>query len=91
MQKFQSHHSPETALLGVCNDLLLTFDSEASVVFTLLDLMTTFDTVAHGVSLSRLEQSVGVKGMTNILSPMCLVGVFLSKLENFFFPHRGSP
>uniref|UniRef100_A0A8C7WTF0 Reverse transcriptase domain-containing protein n=1 Tax=Oryzias sinensis TaxID=183150 RepID=A0A8C7WTF0_9TELE len=59
---FKSCHSTETALLRVSNDLLLAVDSGASTVVILLDLTAALDTVDHRVLLSRLEQSVGVKG-----------------------------
>uniref|UniRef100_A0A8C6UH90 Reverse transcriptase domain-containing protein n=1 Tax=Neogobius melanostomus TaxID=47308 RepID=A0A8C6UH90_9GOBI len=65
-EKFQSGfkpcHSTETALLRVFNDLFLTADSGGHSVLVLLDLTAAFDTVDHGILLSRLELSVGLKG-----------------------------
>uniref|UniRef100_A0A8C6TX04 Reverse transcriptase domain-containing protein n=1 Tax=Neogobius melanostomus TaxID=47308 RepID=A0A8C6TX04_9GOBI len=59
---FKSCHSTETALLRVFNDLFLTADSGGHSVLVLLDLTAAFDTVDHGILLSRLELSVGLKG-----------------------------
>ena len=60
---FRAAHSTETALLRVQNDLLLATDSGSSAILVLLDLSAAFDTVDHGLLLTRLEQVVGVKGM----------------------------
>lgn len=46
---------PETALLRVFNDLLITVDSGCSVVLVLLDLTAAFDTVDHNILLWRLK------------------------------------
>ena len=59
---FKPHHSTETALLRVFNDLILTVDSGDSAVLVLLDLTDAFDTVNPAILISRLENFVGIKG-----------------------------
>ena len=58
----KTHHSTETALLRFINNVLLTVDSENSVILVLLDLPAVFDTVNQYILLSRLEQCVNIKG-----------------------------
>ena len=57
-QRFQSahkaHHSIETALLTITNDILLPLDWRDNVFLLLLDLSAAFDTVNHSLLLSRL-------------------------------------
>lgn len=59
---FKKHHSTETALVKVFNDLLMTVDAGDSAVLVLLDLTAAFDTIDHTVMLSRLEEYVGIQG-----------------------------
>ena len=55
-------HSTESALLRVHNDVLRALDHGKCVMLVLLDLSAAFDTVDHGILLSRLSQCIGVQG-----------------------------
>lgn len=59
---FRPHHSTETALIKVVNDILLNTDSSKTSVLVLLDLSAAFDTVDHNLLLDRLEKWVGLSG-----------------------------
>lgn len=54
-------HSTESALLWVHYDVLCALDDERCVMLILLDLSAAFDTLEHGILLSRLSQCVGVQ------------------------------
>ena len=52
---YKKHHSCETALLRVQNDILKSIDDKQCVVLLLLDLSAAFDTVNHKILLHRLR------------------------------------
>ena len=61
------HHSTETALVKVTNDLLLASDSGLVSALVLLDLsaafyMILYDQAQHSTILQRLQRVRGIKG-----------------------------
>ncbi len=60
---FRVHHSTETALIKIINDIRFNSDSGKISVLVLLDLSAAFDTVDHNIHLERLENWVGLSGM----------------------------
>ena len=59
---YRRHHSTETALVKVANDILLNMNSQRVTLLVLLDLSAAFDTVDHGILLKLLSTSFGIRG-----------------------------
>ena len=60
---YRKHHSVETALVRVTNDILQALDSHKHVVVVLLDLSAAFDTLDHNVLLTRFKERYGINGI----------------------------
>ncbi len=60
---FLAHHSTETALIKIINEICFNSDSGKISVLVLLDLSAAFDIVDHNILLERLENWVGLSGM----------------------------
>ena len=50
---YRKHHSTETALLRVVNDIDQAIDNKCEAVLVLLDLSAAFDTIDHAILLDR--------------------------------------
>ena len=59
---YRKHHSTETALLRVVNDIHQAIDNKREAVLVLLDLSAAFDTIDHAILLDRLRDRYGFSG-----------------------------
>ena len=62
---YREHHSTETALLKVQNDILLSMDRQEVTLLVLIDLIAAFDTIERGIlleTLEKIEKNFGVIG-----------------------------
>jgi hypothetical protein len=59
---YKSHHSTETALIRVQNDILMAADDQKVGLLILLDLSAAFDTIDHDIMLSNLHDIYGIEG-----------------------------
>ena len=71
---YKKHHSTETALLYIQNDILNSIDQNKLVLLVLLDLSVAFDTIDHELLINRLSSRLGLSG--------CVLDWFRSYLKN---------
>ena len=60
--KYCAHHSAETALVRIHNDIAQSIDSRRSVLLVLLDLSAAFDAINHNTLLRRFFSGYGLSG-----------------------------
>ena len=59
---YREHHSCETALVRLTNDLLWSMEKQWVTALVAIDLSAAFDTVDHMVLLKVLQQNFGING-----------------------------
>ena len=57
---YRKHHSTESALLNIHNDILINMAKGSVTALTLLDLSAAFDTIYHTIILDRLTVYYGI-------------------------------
>ena len=60
---YKRNHSTETALLCVVNEIRTALDRRQGTVIAMIDLSAAFDTIDHGILLTRLQQRYGIDGL----------------------------
>ena len=58
---YREHHSTETAIVKIVNDMLRSLDDHLCVPLIMLDLSTAFDTIDHKLLLHRFETSFEIQ------------------------------
>ena len=59
---YRKHHSTETAIIRVYNDILHAIDGHQDVILVLLDLSAAFDTIDHQILIDRMHKRFGIDG-----------------------------
>ena len=62
----QKHHSTESALLKIHNDIIISMDKGEATALTLSDFPAAFDTIGHATLTDRLCERYGISGQAQI-------------------------
>lgn len=62
--EYRKNHSTETALVRVMNDILMKMNTQEVTLLVMLDLGAAFDAVNHNILLTRLNEELGICGLT---------------------------
>ena len=57
---YKAHHSPDTTLVKVFNDIMLNVDSGSCSLLILLDLSSAFDTIDYDLLCSVFEHHLSI-------------------------------
>ena len=63
---YRKHHSTESALLKVHNNIIISMDKGEVTALALLDLSAAFDTIDHATLTDRLSDWYGISGQAHI-------------------------
>ena len=93
---YKKHHSTQTALLKVKNEILMNTNAQAVTLLVLLDCSAAFDTVQHDILLERLSSTIGVAGralswLTSYLTDRSQRVAVNGGLSDNFPPKQGVP
>ena len=83
---YRKHHSTETALLRVMNDVLRTVDCGRDVVSVMLDLSAAFDTLDHTILLDWLSRYFGFSH--TVRAKMVFVLSYWSATNCYYWQHN---
>ena len=75
---YKAHHSTETALLRVYNDVMFNIDRGNDTLIVLLDLSAAFDTIDHQIIFHIQEHSICI-----IDSALALIKSYLNGRQQF--------
>ena len=89
---YRKHHSTESALLNIHNDILLNMAKGSVIALTLLDLSAAFDTTDHTILLDRLNVNYGVSELglspTKFSHSIKQLKNHLNDIQNFMFSNK---
>ena len=60
---YKTHHSTETMMVGLVDDVLMGFDNNQCTIMIFLDLSAAFDTIDQNKLVEILESEMGVTGV----------------------------
>ena len=96
---YRKDYSTETALLKMCNDILIGMENQQVMMVAIMDLSAAFDTVDHSIFLDIMSNRFGITGKAlewfkSYLSPrgfkVCINNQYSSEMDLTFSVPQGS-